>query len=164
MQIVAQSLCSLVAIWSSLGGPWIAHFADEERSPQPTIVDHKDKRPIGAKQIGPWRRTRRETGDPSSDRCGSGRPCALLRDLHDGLLEGQVHIEPLSSIRRLKDAGEVGPGRVQGGPDAQGGQDPLQIGPAAKLEARHLNYDVSPAGSTSSPRIKLEISVSDLGS
>jgi hypothetical protein len=27
-----------------------------------------------------------------------------------------------------------------------------------------LNYDVSPAGSTSSPRIKLEISVSDLGS
>ncbi len=42
-------LCVLVAIWSSLGGPWIAHFADKKHSPQPTIIDHKDKRAIGAK-------------------------------------------------------------------------------------------------------------------
>jgi hypothetical protein len=149
----------------SLGSPWIAHFADEERSPPPTIVDHKDKRPIGAKQIGPWRRTRRETGGHRSDRCGSGRSRALLSHLHDGLLKGHVHIEPLSSARRLKDAGEVGPVLVEGGPDAQGAQDPLQIGPAAKFEARYLNDDVSPARSnTCSPRIKLESSLSDLGS
>jgi hypothetical protein len=149
----------------SLGSPWIAHFADEERSPQPPIVDHKDKRAIGAKQIGPWRRTCRETGWRHSDRCGSGRPSALLRDLHDGLLEGHVHIQPLASVRWLKDAGEVGPVRVESGPDAQAGQDPLQIGPAAQFEARHLNDDVSPARSnTCSPRIKLESSLSDLGS
>jgi hypothetical protein len=148
----------------SLGSPWIAHFADKKHSSQPTIVDHKDKRPIGAKQIGPWRRTRRETGGHHSDRCGSGRPSAFLRYLYDGLLEGHVHIEPLSSVRWLKDAGEVGPVRVESGPDAQGGQDPLQIGPAAKLEARHLNDDVGPTRSTTSPRIKLESSLSDLGS